>query len=128
MDEWIENSYTKIAIPKDPESDSAIFLTGLPYCLQRLIGADEWKHIIQNLNKIILEKDAPTFINALKFILGFPLLFDTSSYDLLVDKYLRSVNSELSTRKIFICHPMFNGYTELEVRYQNIVECVNETV
>ncbi|KAI4292647.1 hypothetical protein PAPHI01_1921 [Pancytospora philotis] len=104
-------------IPKDPRTDDTLFLTGLPYGLHEAITPEEWKLIIDGINGIITNKEQPSFLNAIRVLLLFPLIVSVGSYDADLSRYLDDVNQSLLARGIFIRNPTSSCLTELEVVY-----------
>lgn len=109
------NNSIVYAIPKDPRTHHAVFLTGLPYVLRDLVSEEEWQSAIGGLNSIMMEKESPSLLNLLKMGLMFPILFESGSYDGKVRGYLDGINESLAPRGVFIKDPSLNSYIELEI-------------
>lgn len=111
--EAMDGSPTYI-IPRDPRTARTIFLTSLPCVLQGFVDETEWMRCIGGLNEIMLRKEAPSVLNAIKHILLIPGILDARGYEREVREHLRAMNARLSEKGVVIKDPSASGFTELE--------------
>ncbi|KAM0671763.1 hypothetical protein CWI42_120980 [Ordospora colligata] len=112
----MKKSVVCVQIPRDPRTNKIAFVTEMPKMVADRIDGDTWTKIICELNKILEDAEAVSFLSFLKTALVFPLLIGRrkSIFDS-VNAYLECMNLHLKSYGICILHPGIHQYIELEL-------------
>lgn len=107
---------TWIQIPRDPRTDRTSFITEMPGPMVGRVPEDEWRQVMDGLNGVFRELEAPSMASLVKTVSVAPLLLGSAeSAYARVSKYLEEANRALEAHGVRIIHPGPHQYVELEV-------------